>query len=498
MKNYIKKIMIALFSIFLLIPMVCNAEPPKPNGVPGGNASISYKGATKINSTKTYDNKTFKSTKGGVNSILVTGGNSTLNNCKINKFGNESNENSDFYGTNAGILVKSGILNISDSDIITNGTHANGVFSYNKGTINISDSNITTKTDNSGGVMVTGGGSLNANNLAVSTQGNSSAAIRSDRGGGNLVVNKGSYKTSGMGSPAIYSTAKITVSDAELTSLASEGVVIEGANSVLLDNTKLVDTNNTLNGNSETYKNIFLYQSMSGDAKSGPSSFTAKNSNIITNKGDTIFVTNTTAIIELDSNTIINNDGDFLRIQKGKWGNSGSNGGKVTLNLKNQKVFGNVIVDKISTLDMDLKNNSVLKGAINTDNSASKLTLTLSKNSTLVLTGDSYITSLANEINDNQNIYLNGYSLYVNGEKVKANEGSYLEKNTNKGNNQIVQNDFINYKKYVAYLLGVLAVILIIIVIITIKKRTKKKRNIIDIFFFFYTNLRLIKNIISI
>lgn len=478
MKNKIKKIIVT-FSIFLLIPMVCNAEPPKkpdgaPNGGPGGNVSVSYKGVTKINGTKTYDNKTFKSTKGGVNSILVTGGNSTLNSCKINKFGNESSENSDFYGTNAGVLVKSGTLNISNSNIITNGTHANGVFSYDKGTINIADSNISTKTDNSGGIMVTGGGNLNADNLTVSTQGNSSAAIRSDRGGGSLVVNKGVYKTSGMGSPAIYSTAKIKVSDAELTSLSSEGVVIEGGNSVLLDNTKLVDTNNTLNGNSETYKNIFLYQSMSGDAKSGTSSFTAKNSNIVTNKGDTIFVTNTTAIIELDGNTITNNDGDFLRIQKGKWGDSGSNGGNVTLNLKNQKVSGNVIVDKISTLDMDLQNNSVLKGAINTDNSADKLTLTLSKDSVLVLTGNCYITSLANEDNDNQNIYLNGYSLYVNGEKVKANEGSYIEKGSEKSN-QAIQKDVINYKKYVAYALGVFVVILIIMVVIIIKKRTKKR-----------------------
>lgn len=177
--------------------------------------------------------------------------------------------------------------------------------------------------------------------------------------GATLNINGGTYETSGQGSPAIYSTANITVNNASLTSTSSEGVVVEGTNSVTLNNTNLTDTNNTLNGNSETYKNIFLYQSMSGDASVGEASFTAKNSNITTNKGDTIFVTNTTATINLENNTITNNDGDFLRIQTGKWGNSGSNGGNVTLNMSNQKVEGNIIVDSISTLDLSLTNGSV-------------------------------------------------------------------------------------------------------------------------------------------
>ena len=76
---------------------------------------------------------------------------------------------------------------------------------------------------------------------------------------------------------------------------------------------------------------------MSGDADEGTASFTAKDSTITTNKGDTIFVTNTKATISLTNNKIINNDstGAFLRIQSGKWGRSGSNGGDVTLNVNN-------------------------------------------------------------------------------------------------------------------------------------------------------------------
>lgn len=101
-----------------------------------------------------------------------------------------------------------------------------------------------------------------------------------------------------------------------------EGIVIEGKNSVSLENSTLIDTNSELNGKSTTYKNIFLYQSISGDASDGVSNFTASNSTITTNKGDTFYITNTSAIINLVNNKITNNDstGSFLRAQSDAWG----------------------------------------------------------------------------------------------------------------------------------------------------------------------------------
>ena len=51
---------------------------------------------------------------------------------------------------------------------------------------------ITTTADNSGGIQTTGGGTTNAENLTITTSGNSSAAIRSDRGGGTVNVTGGS------------------------------------------------------------------------------------------------------------------------------------------------------------------------------------------------------------------------------------------------------------------------------------------------------------------
>ena len=267
--------------------------------------------------------------------------------------------------------------------------------------------------------MTTGGGTMNATNLTINTAGTSSAAIRSDRGGGTVTVNQGTYKTTGKGSPTIYSTANITVKNATLEATASEGVVIEGKNSVTLENCELTDTNNTLNGQSTTYKNIFLYQSMSGDAASGEAVFTSENSTIITNKGDIFYVTNTTATINLEGNRIINNDstGYFLRIQKDSWGKSGSNGGDVKLNLTNQTATGDIAVDSISKLVINLSNNTSYEGAINNENEG-EVSLTLDQTSTITLTGDTYIKSLNNSDTTNSNINLNGYKLYVNGAEL--------------------------------------------------------------------------------
>ena len=402
---------------------------------PGNNTTqASYSAKTEITKDETISSETYESTTKDENAISVSGNiTSTLSNITVTKTGDsDGGDNTSFYGTNSAIIAKDGAnVTIKDATIETDATGANGVFSYggsattnnssNDGTtVTISDSKITTKKDNSGGIMTTGGGIMNANNLTINTAGTSSAAIRTDRGGGTVTVNKGTYTTTGQGSPTIYSTANVTVTDAKLISKASEGIVIEGKNSVTINSCELVDTNNKLNGQSTTYKNIFLYQSMSGDAATGQAEFTAKDSKITTNKGDSFYVTNTTAIINLENNTIKNTDstGNFLRVQKDSWGTSGSNGGNVTLNMTKQKVKGNIVIDSISTLTMNMKSSSSLEGAINTDNTAKSITLKLDKSSKIKLTADSYVTSLDDEDEDYSNIDFNGYKLYVNGKAI--------------------------------------------------------------------------------
>lgn len=435
------KIIISVLSVVLLTilltgvssivtnKVILNNNDTKNDNNFNSGGSATYSSVMDITEDTTLENKSYESSKSEENAISVSKANATLDNVKIIKTGDStSGDNSNFYGTNSGIIAKYGAtLTIKNSEISTDADGANGIFSYGgsattnnlsiDGTIiNISDTKITTTGDNAGGIMTTGGGITNSTNLDITTSGTSSAAIRSDRGGGTVTFNHGTYKTTGKGSPTIYSTAEIAVKNAKLIATASEGIVIEGKNSVSLENVTLIDTNNELNGQSTTYKNIFLYQSMSGDAEGGEATFTSKNSNITTNKGDTLYVTNTTASITLENNTIINNDVDgyFLRVQKDSWGTSGKNGGDVTLTLKKQEVKGNTYIDNISTLNMMMTSNSYFEGSINSENIAKSIILKLNKSSKIKLTKDTYVTSLVDEDTTYSNIDLNSYKLYVN------------------------------------------------------------------------------------
>ena len=397
-------------------------------------SNISYKSANEIKEDKTIESKNYNSTTADENALLVSGKvNVTVEDSKVTKTGDSNGgDTTSFYGTNSGVIAKDGAnLTIENATIETDATGANGVFSYGGSattsnsssdgtTVTIKNSKITTKKDNSGGIMTTGGGITKAENLTVETSGVSSAAIRTDRGGGKVTVNKGTYKTSGAGSPAIYSTADVTVKSATLTSSASEGIVIEGKNSVNLEDVKLTDNNTKLNGKSTTYKNIFLYQSMSGDASTGEAEFSAKDSTIVTEKGDTFYVTNTSAKITLENNKITNKDssGNFLRIQKDSWGNSGSNGGNVTLSMNNQTAEGNIIVDEISTLTLNIKSKSKYTGSINNENTAKEVIINIDKNSNIKLTGDTYVSELNDDDKTYSNIDFNGYKLYVNGKAI--------------------------------------------------------------------------------
>lgn len=399
-----------------------------------GNSKVTYSAMEEITEDIEIDKGTYSSSTKDENAILVNGDiEVTLSNIEVNKSGDsDGGDSTSFYGNNSAILAKDGAeLTLNNVTVTTNASGANGVFSYGGSatmnntssdgtTIIIKDSKITTTGDASGGIMATGGGILNAYNLDITTAGTSSAAIRTDRGGGTVIVNGGTYTTTGQGSPSIYSTADVTVSNATLVAKASEGIVIEGANKVTIKNCNLTDSNTKLNGMSTTYKNIFLYQSMSGDASTGTAQFIARDSKITTNNGDSFYITNTTATITLENNTIVNNDskGNFLRVQKDSWGNDGSNGGEVTLDMKNQKSLGNIIIDSISTLNMTMSYGSYYEGSINTKNEAKSIKLKLDETSQIKLTGNSYLSSLDNSKSDNSNIEFNGYKLYVNGKEI--------------------------------------------------------------------------------
>ena len=411
------------------------APPDGGNGGPGGQATAEWSAANTISDSETYTNTTYTSSTSGENALMITGSSAspTLTGTKVTKTGDGVNgDGASFYGTNSAIIAKDGATaTIKNATITTDSEGANGVFSYggNGGqngaagdgtTVNISDSTITTTKGGSGGIMTTGGGITNATNLTVTTSGQSSAAIRTDRGGGTVNVDSGTYTTNGLGSPAIYSTAAVSVKNASLVSNKSEGVCIEGTNSVSLENCTLTANNTDKNGNAQYLDSVMIYQSMSGDASGTDSSFSMTGGTLNSKSGHVFHVTNTSAEINLKGVTINNTDSDGVLLSVANDGWSGA-ANKATLNATAQKLEGRIIVSNTassassseSTLNLNVDKDSVFAGTISDENNSGSAlgTVNVTLNGGWKLTADAYVSS----ISGTGTIDYNGHTLYVNG-----------------------------------------------------------------------------------
>ena len=379
-------------------------------GAPGGQqgAPDSYDAANEYTGDAESDGESFVSTGTDENAVLVdSGAKVTIKNAQISRQSSDSTggDNSSFYGIGAAVLAKDGAVNVSDSEITTDAAGAAGVFAYGDGTAYVSDTTITTQQDTSGGIHVAGGGTLYAWNVNAETSGESSAAIRSDRGGGTIVAEGGTYTSNGVGSPAIYSTADIAVSDAQLTANGSEAVCIEGLNSIHLFNSDLTGNMADDEQNDCTW-NVILYQSMSGDSEVGNSTFEMEGGNLTAKNGGMFYTTNTESTFLLSGVDIAYADDSefFLRCTGNEnrrgWGSVGSNGADCLFTAKEQEMQGDVVWDSVSDLDFYMTGGSTLTGAVVDDESCAGeggdgvCNFYISDDSTWVVTGDSTLTDL--------------------------------------------------------------------------------------------------------
>ena len=371
----------------------------------------SYTAVNEYTEDTTVSGETLESTGTDENAALISSGASvTLDNDTITRTSDSSTggDNSSFYGVGAAVLATDGTAYVKDGSVTTDAAGGAGLFAYGDGTVYASGTTVKTTQDTSGGVHVAGGGTLYGWNLDVETNGESSAAIRSDRGGGTMVIDGGNYVSNGVGSPAIYSTADIAVSNASLTANGSEAVCIEGLNSIHLYDCDLTGNMSDLDQNDNTWT-VILYQSMSGDSEVGNSTFQMDGGSLTSENGGVFYTTNTESTITLSNVDINYNDDNefFLQCtgntnQRG-WGQSGATGADCHFTGISQDMQGNVIWDSISDLDFYLTEGSSLTGAVVDDETYAGeggdgyCNVYVSSDSTWTVTGDSTVSSLENE-----------------------------------------------------------------------------------------------------
>jgi hypothetical protein len=367
------------------------------------------------------------------NTFLVrSGGQVTLADSTLTKTGDSSSADaSNFSGQNAVFLAANSTAKLSNLTLTSDADGANAVFATGKtSTITADHLTIHTKNNSSRGLDATYGGTIKATNVDITTEGAHCGALATDRGEGNVIVNGAKIKTSGEGSPCVYSTGNIQLTNGKGESTGSEIAVVEGKNSITL---------NKVNLTGHVGHGIMLYQSFSGDAGVGEAKFSAKDS-MLTNasSGPMFYVTNTTATASLENTDLVQSGDVLANVTSGRWGTAGKNGGDFTLNAANEKLKGKILANNISKVTLNLGSKASWTGSMNEDNAAKSASVSLKKNSSWTLTADSYITSITDEDTSFKNIKSNGHNIYydkssnpkLSGRSIKlAGGGRLMAKN---------------------------------------------------------------------
>ena len=378
-------------TILLVAALVLSSNALLFNNASATNntSQITTEGVVDVSDSQELSNKTLSATSSDESAIVVNdGGSLNATGLTISKSGDSSNtESSEFYGLNAAVLVQKGSeATIKDTTIETSATGANAIFSTGENAIiNVSNTKITTTGDSSRGLDATYGGTINANKVTITTSGQHCAAVATDRGEGTVTVKNSTLNTNGKGSPCVYSTGTISVSNSKGTA---------------------TDSTLTISKKSKVYETSPMF-----------------------------FITNTDAVINLENTKLNYGSNQLVTVSgnDGEWGSQGSNGGNLTFNATNQTLNGNISVDNISTASFILKS-STLTSTINSENNAKEVNLSLDSSSKWVVTGDSYVTTLTLEDNDLSLIEDNGYTIYydasanswLNGQTITLSKGGTL------------------------------------------------------------------------
>ena len=388
------------------------------------------------NSVKTNENieegNTLTSTTADQSVVYITESDKRITKANIVKESGDSSviENSEFYGVNAAILVNGGKLAISGGTIETKALGANAICSTNSGEVTITGTTITSTATSSGrGLHATYGGKITASEVTVSSIGKSCATLATDKGEGTVSCSGCTLTTNEAGSPLIYSTGEITVTNTNGRSNKAQAVVVEGKNTATVEGNSNLCCTGMANRNDVDKCGIMLYQSMSGDADTGTSNFNCVSSTIeilstssVYYTAPMFFITNTAANINLEGCNFIYGSGIFLSAAgTSEWGTSGSNGGDITLTLNNQQITGNFDVDSSSGLSIVLKQNSKITGTINSEGTAARLSIKVDSTSSIELTGNSFYTSL--EAEDNAKL-INGSFTWTQTEEKEISKSS--------------------------------------------------------------------------
>ena len=202
-------------------PSTTTAGQPAPT-VPAETTTAAPQGIPsaikKYNTVEEYfvdtqlDDKIVASTGKDQNAVHIGGGNVIINNGDLSHVSSTATggENASHYGVGAELLATNGTGFISKSALTSEARFSSGAFAYGSAKLYMADTSVNTTMDTSHGLIAAETGEIYAWNMTVTTLGERSYPVFNSYGGSAIVLDGGSYTSSGLRSPAICCTDSIS------------------------------------------------------------------------------------------------------------------------------------------------------------------------------------------------------------------------------------------------------------------------------------------------
>ncbi len=291
-------------------------------------------------------------------------------------------------GYNSAILADKGsTVNVEFCSVTSHAGQADGISAKDEGTrVIVTEGSITTSHVQSSAANSLDGASVVLNETTVYTYDNSSPAFYVYNGG-HMELNKVTAELGGQGSAIIYSQAdgEITAEHSRLISSKWTIASVDGGKATLTANELF----------SKGFAGFLLYGTTTN---TGNGLLELSKNSINVAEGPLFLVTNTTAQAYLTKNSINHKGKDLMIVKSDDWGVKGQNGGHGTLILERQALKGNITVDSIRSLKVELRKASKLSGSINAvENRCAQIDVVLKAGAQWSSKGDSFISTIVFE-----------------------------------------------------------------------------------------------------
>jgi hypothetical protein len=291
-------------------------------------------------------------------------------------------------GVNSALLADNGShVRVEDCEVTSHSSNSDGITMCGQGTIaTVQEGKVTTYKSGSAGIVANHNAVITVFKTEVVTASNQSPSFYTIDNG-QIDITEAFGQSAGQASPLFHSSGIMTATKCRMTS--AKWTIGNVENGILT----LVKNDVKAGGISG-----FLVYGTKSKAAYG-TLILAKNS-ISVAEGPLFLVTNIDdANITVAGNNKISLKGkELMSVRSDDWGVKGANGGHATLTVGKQSLKGNIEVDSISSLTVNLIKKGKLDGQINkVENRCAQVNVNLAAGSSWTSKGDSYISSITFE-----------------------------------------------------------------------------------------------------